>query len=522
MTSPQHFSSCALKPLTGDQSSSSSIKQSSEGEWKTSAFYLDSSGRSSIALPLQLTFPSKEVIDEFLASSCITPMPSNLAENEEKSPDENEEKKDPSRFSFRIEAKVTLTVGSGEAISALVEEVNIVSSRVDGNSICFETEINLRVSRAHCEKMDSSEASRVRTNLDITAVLTEKLANFDRFLAASSDLRALNAGGFPDFGSTPSHRRFRQTKLNPFTLLVALTHAFSISARSVAGPSMGQTLISLSIRHSNTHSEDVKITNIALHPGHSRIDEFRDGQPLVADMSKSIQWGYAPQCDPHLPLVIGPQEAYSTVVQVYATEDIRCRCMCSPMSVTAVVGKEGQSKHRIHVIAASDVHWSSSRAAIEPADAFRVEMSLEETEFSVGAAMTVFMDITNLSPNWRQLNLVVSGDEEDGMRLDEISESSNSSKEGQTLAITGLSTEGRHEKLASCHKEELLAVDNILSLGTINGRATTTARLRFIPLREGVLPIPNLKLIDKKTGKTYQCIHRLKIVAGDRRGCMNE
>ena len=60
---------------------------------------------------------------------------------------------------------------------------------------------------------------------------------------------------------------------------------------------------------------------------------------------------------------------------------------------------------------------------------------------------------------------------------------------------------------------ELLAVDAALLLGEVKGQHSIEAELRFVPLREGTLDVPNLKLYDKTRSKWYNCVHTLKIVA---------
>jgi len=47
----------------------------------------------------------------------------------------------------------------------------------------------------------------------------------------------------------------------------------------------------------------------------------------------------------------------------------------------------------------------------------------------------------------------------------------------------------------------------------VKGQHTMDAELRFVPLREGTLDVPNLRLYDKLSQKWYSCVHMLKIVA---------
>ena len=60
---------------------------------------------------------------------------------------------------------------------------------------------------------------------------------------------------------------------------------------------------------------------------------------------------------------------------------------------------------------------------------------------------------------------------------------------------------------------ELLAVDAALLLGEVKAQHSIEAELRFVPLREGALDVPNVKLYDKLSEKWYSCVHMLKIVA---------
>lgn len=88
---------------------------------------------------------------------------------------------------------------------------------------------------------------------------------------------------------------------------------------------------------------------------------------------------------------------------------------------------------------------------------------------------------------------------------------------GYTFGVWGLSGDDdgttRHNR-----DHELLAVDAALLLGEVRGQHTVEAELRFVPLREGTLDVPNLKLYDKLGGRWYNCVHLLKIVAADKKG----
>ena len=83
---------------------------------------------------------------------------------------------------------------------------------------------------------------------------------------------------------------------------------------------------------------------------------------------------------------------------------------------------------------------------------------------------------------------------------------------GYTFGVWGLS--GDDDGTTRHHRDhELLAVDAALLLGEVKGQHSIEAELRFVPLREGTLNVPNLKLYDKRGMKWYNCVHTLKIVA---------
>ena len=83
---------------------------------------------------------------------------------------------------------------------------------------------------------------------------------------------------------------------------------------------------------------------------------------------------------------------------------------------------------------------------------------------------------------------------------------------GYTFGVWGLS--GDDDGTTRHHRDhELLAVDAALLLGEVKGQHSIEAELRFVPLREGTLDVPNLKLYDKRGMKWYNCVHTLKIVA---------
>lgn len=573
-------------------------------------------------------------------------------------------------------------------------------------------------------------ASTVKAQLEIRAVLSERQRKAssssesgpdrdddvdDRAAAAdlpagggpeddglSLGLLALELGGGAALPSplltSPSNRTDRRgnadrrTTTSPVFLTLSLTEALSVSVKEIGGAraAAGATLVSLIVSHSNSHDEDVTVTNIALHPGHSRlwqppppstttqppppsssapddrtvttasstavasgvglaggrpprppghipaisndaaapappVSSFQTGRPphaaflpsgrsmpggqhSVIDMSRAVRWGYAPGTAPDLPLVIKPHEAYATVIQIDAGEELRSRAFWSPVAVTALVGGdddgddddnhekaktptggEGTSeggkgdgttaaavRRKSLVVASTDARWTTARVAWEPADAFRVDMSLAESRCKVGAPLVVTLRVLNLSHESRDLMLLMAKDEEG-----RSSAPTSGGGGGGGLAHRGGRVVGRHHPHHRQHQQhppprhyrppqqgagrqssptqggpnppptpsggvntavvsevngytfgvwglsgdddgttrhnrdhELLAVDAALLLGEVKGQHTIEAELRFVPLREGTLDVPNLKLYDKTGGRWYNCVHMLKIVAG--------
>jgi hypothetical protein len=215
-------------------------------------------------------------------------------------------------------------------------------------------------------------------------------------------------------------------------------------------------------------------------------------------------------------LTLHPHEAYSTVLTIEAGEDLRSRAFFSPISVTAVVLD-------VSVVETTSTQWTTGRIAVEPADAFRIDLSLQQQPGEachVGAPLVVSLKVLNLSTETRDLMLLMAKDEE---KAGSITAASMSNKQGSvntavvsevngyTFGVWGLSGDDdgttRHNR-----DSELLAVDAALLLGEVKGQHSVDAELRFVPLREGTLDVPNLKLYDKTEGKWYNCMHMLKIV----------
>ena len=495
------FLTCALHP----SASYESVIRSGDG-WKLSGFFQDSSLRSTFSLPIQIECTSPTALNEILATNCLDIFLVDEA-NKQGSDDISNSasastKQTSSPFSLAVEAKVLLTFGTGEALSALVENVVLKHARVQGLCIDLETEITLRV-RSDAGRIDPS--SVVKINLEVGAVLTEELPPQTQAEAAVEGLKALNLGGLPEIGLESQHQKIRFARLAPFELNIALTFAMKITARSVPSHVMGQTLVSLTISHSSMHSECLTITNIALHPGHS-IMLSSDNRQQVTDMSRCVNWAYADKCAPSLPLVLDQHGSYSTCLVVYATGDKLTRSFSSPISVTALVGASERTNLFRSVVAACDVQWTTCRAAVEPADAFRVDLRLVNTEVvSVGSLVIVEVELTNLSAEPRQLMLLVDNSRETGQTA------AISSKGGHKFGVWGLLNNGF--AMSNDGERELLAVDLALLVGDVNAGAVTRAEVRFVALAEGALRIPNFRLVDRRKGKWYAAVHNLQVVA---------
>lgn len=509
MTSNQ-FSACTLIPYEV-AASPSLVKSTKERKWAISSFYLDSSGRASIALPLQLQFPSKQIFDCFVSSGCIKTGPENTPLESTEESNATTKKEVGNEYTpcivatptnqIAIEAKVTLTFGTAEAIAARVEGVTVLHTKIEESlsSVIFNTEINIRVSRTEGGKIDLSEASNVKTNVDVTATFTEVFSiPDDRTQEALNILDSLSRSNLTNH-KLSSLQRASTHRLKPFELNVALTHALSISVRSVPGPSMGETFLAITMAHSNTYQDPVCITNIALHPG---ITRQLDKDPT--DLSSSVLWGYAPHTEPGLPLTLLPNESHSVILTVEAREDSQSRRYHCPLSISATIG----GNENCHIVVATDTDWTTSRVATEPSDSFLIEMSVDtESKCVVGSPWTINLEISNLSIEARQLMLIV--DTKDFSSNSTRNASSSrwtivSEKKGSRFGVAGPDDRG---------DQELLVIDAALVLGDIKGQSSTKARLRVIPLREGSLSIPNFKLVDNRSGKRYHCVHRFHAVA---------
>ena len=300
MSLSQSFESCKIAAVTQDKTGAPTpIETSPAGAsttFKTTSFFLDSSGRSRIYLPLQLTFQSEEELGLFLKSKSFHPAPEKLVPEEKGDGDENNEKdSSPVLSSVGFEVK---SYPVDESKSVVVEGIEVLSCTVEGAVATFDTEVTVRATSHHwiappssprkeSAKSNDENHYNIEVHLEVTPVLSVQKVVKERESLDMPDLLSLEVANMPDGSGRQDHSttRTRETRLKPITLAVTLTHAFNITVSSVKGASIGSSLISLTIRHSNTHHQPISITNIALHPGHSRLAQTGSSQP---SLGKSI------------------------------------------------------------------------------------------------------------------------------------------------------------------------------------------------------------------------------------------
>lgn len=430
----------------------------------------------------------------------------------------------PPTFSLRLEAQSHAIDTKQKKSNVSVEGITILSSTVEGNSIILDTEVIVRSSSKLDLKSKGKQVPKpgvVKTRLNVAAVLANRSIP-QRPVA--SGLVALELGG----GSRPlsgmaknlSMLHAKHTKLGPLSVELSLTSALCLSATSVDGPSNGNTMVSLTMQHSNTHSEPVTVTNIALHPGHSRQDSLsltNKSMPggSVVDMSNRVKWGYVPQTAPELPLTLQPFEAFSIILNIQATDIASSKTYASPVSVTAVVGQDSLTSRRPQSVVTTDAQWTTGRVAIEPSNAFRIELSLRESTCQVGAPFSVNCRVENLAEETRDLLLVMpkgGNENEDYDEDDDVNPPVVSDANGYSFGVWGLSS-GDDKDALSFSKDELLAMDAAIMLGEVKGQQSVNAEIRFVPLKEGPLRIPDFKLYDKRDEEWYSCAHKLCVVA---------
>lgn len=328
-----------------------STTNTSQTQWSTMAFFIDSSGRSSFSLPLQIVLSSQQHLDEFLVSGCIDPPPNASVVREEGLGQERQSAN--ALLGFEVQNVHVLrgqqksnTIGKKDdtddhPIEVVVEGIAIQSSRVDDLVVSFDTTVTARINPPSSSKNKEiapllSNLSGTTTQFMVTPVLElspsssshseNKEANKDKPTKpqtssllmpdfAALELAALpvsmnrQGGGGEGLSSSMSPAllgRSRTVRLPSVPLDVALTHAFDVKIKTIpssthpnayaGGGSLdggefhqigvdGTTMISLSVRHSNSHNYPVQITNIALHPGHSR--SMTSSQPFVSGKTRN-------------------------------------------------------------------------------------------------------------------------------------------------------------------------------------------------------------------------------------------
>ena len=551
----QRSSSIASTVSIADRFAKCSLSYVSPESSPITAYHLDLSGRSRFRLKLKLKqncasmesesslkFKSESESEHRNYNSFLASISPSAVSSESSSPLRLEVK------SLNTEGTKTVTVESivllktsfqeDETETAIFLEAEIVVRTfrlhpIQTSSPSFQHSQRIGCTQ-HVASQEDYDKETLTTRLELCAVLVSQpvvaLAN-----SHPPGLLALELGGGGSLSFQPTHHIRSQSVI----LTVNLTSALHVSVRNVSGSSGGSTLVALTIQHSNTHSKPVTITNIALHPGHSRLDvqhnylyeyekaqrSMPGGEKCVTDMSPFVKWAFVPRTEPHLPLTLLPHEAYSTVITVDAGEDLRSRSFLTPISVTADVG-DTTDTYRPNIVVATDAHWNTGRIAVEPADAFRIDMNVAQQFNYVGVPLVVTLRVLNLSTETRDLMLLMAKDDDKIRTINNSNSNIITSRQqsgavntavvsevnGYTFGVWGLSGDDdgttRHNR-----DHELLAVDAALLLGEVKGQHSVDAELRFVPLREGTLDVPNLKLYDKTEGKWYNCIHKLQIVA---------
>ena len=323
------FRSCSfVAPKQANEASRNNDSDPAGHSNGITSFFVDSSGRSSFTTPLQIIFNDKKSLEEFLAAKSLNPPPHNLISGQNQT-ESVEDSKTNASVSFEVKS---IPSNSDENNQVTVEGVSILSCSVNELVVAFQTKVTVRATSSGPSSINVTTSADSLTQLSpsrfssspiksntmkksmndgdeadieeqhqqvnlsatfkITPVLTiesrlhEKKKNQVGKNDFSPDLTLLGLAAIPDQMQysnntksassilSTSNDRVHETRLSPASINVKLTNAFSIAVQSVPGPKsgMGNTLVSLSIRHSKTHNLPVTITNVAVHPGHSRHD----------------------------------------------------------------------------------------------------------------------------------------------------------------------------------------------------------------------------------------------------------
>ena len=313
------FRSCSfVAPKRANEADSKNASEPSGHSNDITSFFVDSSGRSSFTAPLQIIFDSKKNLEEFLVAKAFNPPPRNLSHESKES---DEDSKTNASVSFEVKS---IPSNSDDNNQVTVEGVSILSCSVKDLVVAFQTKVTVRATtggssstsvttsaqsfsssplksrtvKKYANGGDESEIEEqqqqvnLSASFNITPVLTiesrfnDKNKNRVGENDFSPDLTLLGLAAIPDEMQysnntksassilSTSNNRVHETRLSPVSINVTLTNAFSIMVQSVPGPKsrMGNTFISLSIKHSKTHNLPVTITNVTVHPGHSRHD----------------------------------------------------------------------------------------------------------------------------------------------------------------------------------------------------------------------------------------------------------
>jgi hypothetical protein len=87
-----------------------------------------------------------------------------------------------------------------------------------------------------------------------------------------------------------------------------------------------------------------------------------------------------------------------------------------------------------------------------------------------------------------------------------------SEADGYKFGVWGI-TEGDDGTAKLNRDSDLLSIDSALVVGDVQGQHAVDAELRFVPLRLGLLKIPDLRIYDQSAKRWYNCIHSLCVVS---------
>jgi hypothetical protein len=260
-------------------------------------------------------------------------------------------------------------------------------------------------------------------------------------------------------------------------------------------------------------------------------------------MTQSVQIRTTDKTELDLPLTLYPWETYSTVICITASEEMQSRFFVCPLSVTGAVvfndnkktdgGAIGDSSNVDHddtieqnnngcrVVVSGEAQWCTMRVAVEPEDAFRLELTTPDFVVERGKPIVVSVRIFNLNIESRNVMLLVAKERQHVSTTPKSSSQDDNSAantavvseaDGYTFGVWGIA-EG-DDGTARLHRDsDLLSIDSSLVLGDVQGQHAVDAELRFVPLRLGLLKIPDLKIYDQSAKRWYNCVHSLCIVA---------